>query len=177
APPYRSDDLLDVLRFTAGKAKELGLRFDLTLGSGWPYGGPSVQIGQAAGRLRVERTDVAAGAQRVILPRVGAGEQLIATFVARSLGRNQFSDDAREVTEIRDGAAWLPSGLQGTNTVFFFISSRSGMQVKRPAVGAEGYVVDHFDALAIRSYLSNVADPMIKAIGANRSYAVFTDSL
>src|SRR5262245_35495561 len=175
--PYLSDDFLDALRFTAGKAKELGLRFDLTVGSGWPYGGPSVSIAQAAGRLRVERTDVVNGAQRVTLPRFGAGEQLIATFVARSLGRNQFADDAREITDIRDGAAWLPSGLQGANTVFFFISSRSGMQVKRPAVGAEGYVVDHFDAVAIRSYLSNVADPMIKAAGTNRPYAVFTDSL
>jgi hypothetical protein len=175
--PYLSDEFLDALRFTAGKAKELGLRFDLTLGSGWPYGGPSVPISQAAGRLRVERIDVSNGAQRVTLPRVGAGEQLMATFVARSLGRNQFSDDAREITDIRDGTAWLPSSLQGANTVFFFISSRSGMQVKRPAVGAEGYVVDHFDALAIRNYLSNVADPMIKAAGANRPYAVFTDSL
>ena len=175
--PYLSDEFLDALRFTAGKARELGLRFDLTLGSGWPYGGPSVPIAQAAGRLRVERTDVANGAQRVTLPRVGAGEHLIATFVARSLGRNQFSDDAREITDVHDGAAWLPSGLQGANTAFFFISSRSGMQVKRPAVGAEGYVVDHFDAVAIRSYLSNVADPMIKAAGSNRPYAVFTDSL
>ncbi len=175
--PYLSDDFLDAVRFTAGKARELGLRFDLTLGSGWPYGGPSVPIAQAAGRLRVERTDVAGGAQRVTLPRIGAGEQLIAAFVARSVGRNQFSDDAREITDLHDGAAWLPSGLQGANTVFFFISSRSGMQVKRPAVGAEGYVLDHFDALAIRNYLSNVADPMIKAAGANRPYAVFTDSL
>src|SRR6185503_9999529 len=96
--PYLSDDFLDAVRFTAGKARELGLRFDLTLGSGWPYGGPSVTISQAAGRLRVERTDVAGGAQRVTLPRIGAGEQLIAAFVARSVGRNQFSDDAREVT-------------------------------------------------------------------------------
>src|SRR6185369_5521733 len=57
--PYLSEDFLDAVRFTAGKARELGLRFDLTLGSGWPYGGPSVTIAQAAGRLRVERIDVA----------------------------------------------------------------------------------------------------------------------
>src|SRR5215813_12265564 len=42
--PYLSDGFLDALRFTADKAHELGLRFDLTLGSGWPFGGPSVSI-------------------------------------------------------------------------------------------------------------------------------------
>src|SRR5262245_18184159 len=39
--PFLSDGFLDALRFTADKARELGLRMDLTLGSGWPYGGPT----------------------------------------------------------------------------------------------------------------------------------------
>ena len=30
------------------KARELGLRFDLTLGSGWPFGGPFVPLSDAA---------------------------------------------------------------------------------------------------------------------------------
>ena len=32
-------------RFTGEKAKELGLRMDLTLGSGWPFGGPHIPVG------------------------------------------------------------------------------------------------------------------------------------
>jgi len=38
--PFLSDDFLDALRFTSAKARELGLRMDLTLGSRWPFGGP-----------------------------------------------------------------------------------------------------------------------------------------
>src|SRR5215467_719419 len=53
--PFLSDEFLRLLRFAADKAHELGMRMDLTLGSGWPYGGPTVPINQAAGRLRVER--------------------------------------------------------------------------------------------------------------------------
>lgn len=37
---FMSPEFLDMLRFAAAKAKELDLRMDLTLGSGWPYGGP-----------------------------------------------------------------------------------------------------------------------------------------
>src|SRR6266568_8561294 len=52
--PFLSDEFIEMLRFTSSKARELGLRMDLTLGSGWPYGGPSVPITQAAGKLRFE---------------------------------------------------------------------------------------------------------------------------
>src|ERR1051325_2286611 len=45
--PFLSHEFLDALRFTSEKARELGLRFDLTLGSGWPFGGPTVPIEEA----------------------------------------------------------------------------------------------------------------------------------
>src|SRR5215468_2974901 len=44
---YLSPEFLDALQFTGGKARELGLRMDLTLGSGWPYGGPHIPIAKA----------------------------------------------------------------------------------------------------------------------------------
>ena len=46
--PFLSDAFLDHVRFAAAKARELGLRADLTIGSGWPYRG-------AAGRHRPGR--------------------------------------------------------------------------------------------------------------------------
>ena len=38
--PFLSDEFIDALRFVSAKSRELGLRMDLTLGSGWPFGGP-----------------------------------------------------------------------------------------------------------------------------------------
>src|SRR6266567_1779855 len=49
--PFLSDEYIESLRFASAKARELGLRMDLTLGSGWPFGGPKVSIDQAAGML------------------------------------------------------------------------------------------------------------------------------
>ena len=54
--PFLSDQFLDLLRFTSDKSRELGLRMDLTLGSGWPYGGAQVPVRDAAGMLRVGAT-------------------------------------------------------------------------------------------------------------------------
>src|SRR3984893_2681957 len=79
--PFLSDEYIDALRFVSTKARELGLRMDLTVGSGWPYGGPQVSIDEAAGMLRSERVKIEAGSRRVAVPNLSAGEKLIAVFV------------------------------------------------------------------------------------------------
>ncbi|MBZ5496108.1 MAG: glycoside hydrolase [Acidobacteriia bacterium] len=175
--PFLSDEFIDALRFTSEKARELGLRMDLTLGSGWPYGGAQVPISDAAGKLRVVRARVPENSRRMPVPAVGAGEKLMAVFVCRSQGQSVVGDSIREITDIRDGAVRLPAGLQGPNEVLFFISSRSGMMVKRPAVGADGFVLNHYDRAAVEGYLRNVGDRLMQAFRAQPPHAVFCDSL
>ena len=67
---------LSLLNYTAAKAKTLGLRMDMTLGSGWPFGGPHIPPELAAGWLRVESVPVGEAADRVPLPRLKPGEKL-----------------------------------------------------------------------------------------------------
>src|SRR5262245_38192237 len=69
--PFLSDEFLDALNFTSEKARELGLRFDLTLGSGWPFGGPTVAIEHAAGRLRYEHVKLDNNSNVVKVPAIG----------------------------------------------------------------------------------------------------------
>ena len=65
---------LDALRFTAEKAKELGLRMDLTLGSGWPYGGPQITRSNAVDAIRASApVTITAGQTSVALPAGGGG--------------------------------------------------------------------------------------------------------
>ena len=62
--------------------------------------------------------------------------------------------------------------------VLFFISSRTGMMVKRAAIGGEGFVFDHYDRGALDGFLKNTADPLMQAFQATQPpYAVFCDSL
>jgi len=78
---------------------------------------------------------------------------------------------------IENQAIELPAEIDGPREVLFFISSRTGMMVKRPAVGAEGFVVDHYDTAAVEEYQKKVGDRLMQAFGANPPYAVFCDSL
>ena len=147
--PYLSDGFLDALRFTGEKTRELGLRFDLTLCSGWPYGGPHIPIAQAAGRLRIERRPMSPGATSTLVPDLAPGEAFIATF----------PDPGH------------------ANTALVFIAGHTRMMVKRAAAGAEGLVLDHYDRAAISTHLHAVGDRLAQAFGKNPPYAVFSDSL
>ncbi len=66
---------------------------------------------------------------------------------------------------------------QQPRTALFFISSRTGMTVKRPAIGAEGFVLDHYSQQAIDTHLHAVGDRLLQAFDTHPPYAVFCDSL
>ncbi len=51
------------------------------------------------------------------------------------------------------------------------------MMVKRPAIGAEGFVLDHYSQQAIENHLHAVGDRLLSAFGKHPPYAVFSDSL
>jgi len=174
---FLSDEYLENLRFASEKAHELGLRFDLTLGSGWPYGGPSVPVIHAAGRLRVLAVPVGQGEDSVALPAMENAEELLAAFLVRKApGGRIVTQEAQPLSDIQEGRLMLPR-LDAPHEVLFFIASRTGQQVKRPAIGAEGFVLDHYDRSAVEDYLHAVGDRMMEAFGSRPPYAVFSDSL
>jgi hypothetical protein len=174
---FVSDEHVENLRFAAEEARRLGLRVDVTLGSGWPFGGPHIPVTQSAGDLRVESVRVEAGETSVAVPSVEAGEKLIAAFVMpEASGPGEFRN-AKEVPVGAGKRIELREGSGSARTVTFFISSRTGMMVKRPAQGAAGFVLDHYDASAIRNHLEEVGDRMLSAFGEHPPYAVFSDSL
>ena len=175
--PFLSDEFLEALRFTSDKARVLGLRMDLTLGSGWPFGGAQVPVRDAAGMLRIERLQIPEGLRRLALPAIGSGEKFLAAFLCRFQERKLVGSEIRELNDIRDGTIALPDGIQGAYEVFVFISSRTGMMVKRPAIGAEGFVLDHYNPGAVERYLENVGDRLMQALQPHPPCAVFCDSL
>jgi hypothetical protein len=176
--PFLSDEHLDAIRFAAATARELGLRVDITLGSGWPFGGPHIPVTQAAGELRVETIPVPPGAESVAVPDVSTGETLLAAFLAPERDGQASLQQARQVSLImKNGRLQFAPPQSTANLAIFFIASRSGMTVKRPAIGAEGFVLDHYDRAAIQTHLHAVGDRLLEAFGSQPPYAVFSDSL
>lgn len=176
---FLSDEHIDALRFAATEARELGLRVDITLGSGWPFGGPHIPVTQAAGAMRVETVPIPQGDKSIAIPNIAAGEKLEAVFLAPGSAGSLAFQEAKQIQEpvIENGRLSIPGEAKGPYAGVFFISSRTGMRVKRAAVGAEGFVLDHYDHQSIETHLHAVGDRMVEAFGDRPPYAVFSDSL
>ena len=176
---FLSDEHIDVLRYAASEARRLGLRVDLTLGSGWPFGGPHIPITQAAGAMRVESVLIPPGSSSVAMPSIGTGEHLAAVFLAPGTADALDFHQAKQIPNrvVENGRLPIAPESNAPHSAIFFISSRTGMTVKRPAVGAEGFVLDHYDRNAMETHLHAVGDRLLEAFVDHPPYAIFSDSL
>jgi hypothetical protein len=184
--PYLSHEFLEDVRYANDEAAKLGLRVSLTLSSGWPYGGPNTPVTEAAGAIHLETTNIASGEMSVALPALSAGEALEAVFIANSDwnekpgGTAPSASPPRMLTLPAPGTTRMqlpPAEGSEVRKLLWFISSRTGQQVKRAAAGADGFVLDHFSRDATEHHLQNIADPLMTAFAEHPPYSVFSDSL
>lgn len=172
---YGSPEYIDMLRFANQHATELGMRVDLTLGSGWPYGGPNIPIDLAAGKLRI--VSVALSSPGSAVPKLAEGESFIAAFVAKGTPASWDAKTARRIAgDVMPSEIARADGA-GPQVELFFIASHSGQKVKRAAFGGEGYVLDHMAKPAIEHYLQTRGDGLLSGFSAKAPYAIFSDSL
>lgn len=176
--PYLSQEFLDAVSFANRSGRAQGLRVDITLGSGWPFGGPHIKVEHAAARLRMASIEVPAGSRSFALPAVMNGERLLATFVAPGNAKQYETGKLQRIQASADagGRAAIAPG-DADRVVLAYIATRTGQQVKRPALGAEGFVLDHLNREAVEHHLKLVAEPLLGAFGDQPPYAVFSDSL
>ena len=171
---FGSDAFLADLRFAAERARDLGLRFDLTLGSGWSFGGPHISPGLAARQLHWERREIGPGPFDVPVASPWPGDELIAAYVGA--GSLQEQPASYQWLPVVDGQIMIEAGT-GPRVVLLAYARLTGQNVKRAAAGAEGPVLDHYSAAAIEAHLRAVGDPMLDAVPAELVGSVFCDSL
>jgi hypothetical protein len=171
-----SDEFLADLAFAADVAERLGLRFDVTLGSGWSFGGPHIGPEHAARRLRWERREIGPAALSIAGGRQAwPGDELVGVY----LGAGSLQEEPEAYASLPIGADWtvdVPAGT-GTRVVLTVTAGVTGQNVKRAAAGAEGPVHDHYAAAAVRRHLAALGDRLVSAVGASRLGSVFCDSL
>ncbi len=71
--PFLSRDWVDLLQFTIGEGRRLGLGVDMTTGTGWPFGGPDVTPGMAAMKWEIENGEVVTGMTKQMVKRAAPG--------------------------------------------------------------------------------------------------------
>tara|TARA_B100000945_G_scaffold306111_1_gene293251 strand:+ start:190 stop:3036 length:2847 start_codon:yes stop_codon:yes gene_type:complete len=193
---------IEMLNHTVRVADSLQMGVDLTLGTGWPWGGSNVKLADAAKRLLVRKVNLKKGtlfSERVSPFETGTliyPDQLdIKVFDSKKVSRRKkwgfrevgsvwpkligvFAFDTQnnfvDLSNkiINEKIEWEDKGKDFD--LFFVFEDQTRQKVKRAAPGGEGWVLDHFSTKALKNYLHLFSSVLEKADGKIRS--VFNDS-
>ncbi len=169
---HLSPEWMEMLIHTLDEADRLGLGVDMVMGTGWPFGGPQVEPGFAAGKIHIRHYRLKAGqktGQKITFdkPDIAFPPQLQYLFAFDTAGQKK---DLISMV-VNEKLEWAPDK---DYDVFAIFQGKSGQMVKRAAPGGEGLVLDHFSKDALDDYL----EPYEKSLGPvqNRLRALFNDS-
>lgn len=171
---YMSQTFLADVLFAAEAAAARNMRFDLTLGTGWSFGGPHITDATAARRLSWDRRDIAPSGATIQVPQGWPGDEFLAAYVGD--GSIQEPPTQFDYLPVSDGRIQIPVG-RGPRVLLLCTTRLTGQQVKRAAAGAEGPVLDHYSLDATRAHIAAVCDPFLDAVPAELLGSVFCDSL
>lgn len=169
--PFLSRRWAEVFLFTLQEAQRLGLGVDLTLGSGWPFGGPWMKPLNAARKLDVleyEYTETNKSHQII-----DDNENPIECIVITPLKNISADAQILDFSMLNSKKVWtIPSGNW---KVYVVKIGYTGQQVKRATTGSEGPVLDHFSRAAFENYIQPF-NAMLDQIGLMRPRSNFNDS-
>jgi hypothetical protein len=167
--PYLTPHWLAMMGFTVDHARTFGMGVDMSLGSGWCFGGPTVNDQDANASVVVKKVEVAAG-QKITAKFPPASTQALVAYPA--------TGDPLEITgniSATGDVDWIAPGNAGSWTVYAISQKPSGQKVKRPAVGGEGWMLNPAYPQAVRDWLTWF-DQALAPYHGSKPEAVFQDS-
>jgi hypothetical protein len=172
--PFLSMRWMDMLDFTYREGKRVGIDISMSTGTGWPFGGPSVSLEDAASRAIFQQYSVTGGHKLQLDISV---QDIRQRDIARLACVMAYSADGKKLNltgQVSDNKlSWNPPA--GEWKVISLHTGKTQQLVKRAAPGGEGYVVNHFDKAAMSRYL-NRFDQAFSISGATYPAVFFNDS-
>jgi len=172
---WLSPEFLEMLSFAIETGRRLGLTVDITLGSGWPFGGPHIPKRLAARKIYSLSWDLEAGqVWRLSDHKLEQDEQIELLVALQLVDGKPALDRAVQLTDTASPEfEW--TAPEGRWRIVMYISGFTRQRVKRATVGAEGWVADHFSREAMETHFRCVGEKLAEAAdGRVRCY--FSDS-
>lgn len=168
---YLSKRWGEVFLFTLQEAHRLGLGVDLTLGSGWPFGGPWLKPQNAARKLNILQKEYNANTSSRSI--IDDNDIPIECVLIVPINNPSAEAQLLNYTVNDSKKQWtIPSGDW---KAYFVKIGYTGQQVKRATVGSEGPVLDHFSKIAFENY-AEPFDAVLNQIRQMRPRSNFNDS-
>ncbi len=170
---FLSEPWMEMAAFTVAEAEKYNMGVDLSLGTGWPFGGPWVDSSESALRLAVDTVPLVGGATFDAAADKLANELKLETVEAVFVtdGRRQYN--LSPYLQPKETTWQVPEG-DWRAVVFGIRPTRQ--QVKRAAPGGEGLVVDYFDREDVEGYLNHFDSVFSHTSHPLTTRAVYHDS-
>lgn len=177
---YLSPQWVRMLNSTIEKAGKLNMGVNVSVGSGWPIGGPQVKLTDAATKLVIQQYTINAAQTFTTKIEIEDSKQKnlegvgISTITA--YGPNNETLDVTGYLQQDGTLKWKPAA--GEWKLYAAFNGKTRQQVKRAAPGGVGYTLDHFSANAINHYLQKFDEALGNSTAKvhafyNDSYEVF----
>ncbi len=163
---FLSPRWMEMLDYTVTEAARLGMGVDMTLGTGWCFGGPKVTDEQANAVLKHAVRTVEGGQTLDKL-----SDPSVQAIVA--YGPNGQIEDLTPRIQSDGSFEW--TAPEGSWKVYEIWQKPSGRKVKRAAPGGEGHMLNPFCARAMEDYLAWF-DAAFKNYKGAKPRAVYHDS-
>ncbi len=150
--PYLSPRWMEMLAYTLREADRLGLGIDMTLGTGWPYGGPWVDPPHAARHVFLEVLVPTREAELSIRCATQPDAPCEALVAVSASGKRL---DLLSKVDAGGRLRWQPPA--GDWKIYALYDGWTRQQVKRAAPGDEGNVMDFFSRASLDAYLKPYA--------------------
>lgn len=162
---FLSPEWMQLFEHTLREGKRLGIGIDMTMGTGWPFGGPVVTDDIASSSVVLEKCELQDGKLTNRLPREPVQYLLAVSEDGKRL-------DITDKVQDRQLDWTAPAG---TWTVYAVAVKNPVQKVKRPAPGGEGYVLDPYSTEAMDAYI-DVFDKALDGYQGPMPRAWFHDS-
>ena len=193
---WLGDKWTHMVSVAADGARARGMTADLIVGSGWPFGGRFLSIHEQTQRVLLIKREII-GPRTLDL----SLDELAQGAGAGRPARNEESISKRELAMVRmvpadrfegefqAGQDLTPAQVTerirvevppGRHAIYAVFRDWGFTHVKLGAPGADGPVVNHFNAVATKKYLDHMAAKLSPALGGrlgNKLRALFIDSL
>ncbi|HEX4351115.1 MAG TPA: glycosyl hydrolase [Verrucomicrobiae bacterium] len=168
--PYLSPRWLDMMGYSVDEAHRLGMGVDMSLGSGWCFGGPTVSAEDVNASVVVKTYQVFPGHE------IDGNFDRDLTQALIAYSTTGVKLDLTPNIRRAGGVEWIAPAIS-TNpwTVYAITQKPSGQKVKRPAPGGEGPMLNPAYAQAMRDWLPWF-DKALTNYSGSKPEAVFQDS-
>ena len=148
---YLSPQWMKMLDFTVKESASMKMGVYISVGTGWPIGGPDVTIQDAASKIVVQQYNLPANTS--LLDKIVINDKRQKSFVIlNALMGFDKNGNAINLTGKVNANGDLQYKSDADLKLYAVFTGKTLQAVKRAAPGGEGYTIDHFSKTATANY-------------------------